>query len=211
MMEDEAFFISTFEHIGAASIPAPIIYHSKECESYNRQKKIKKKQNEKNKEMKQEKEGIKEENNLIVHGNTGQNAVSKETGMEEIEPIYECINFYKCNGLCHEKKMPPLDDTHLNFFLGETLIYLANFYLQKGVIDKTLFNRLVHSYMMAIFDVLNNMEVSKEKELCIRGKLINCKKENNINILYIEGATIKNDSVFFLTPLLKVKVMEKYI
>ncbi|KOB60462.1 hypothetical protein PFHG_02222 [Plasmodium falciparum HB3] len=157
------FFIPTFEHIYEQSIPPPLIKHSRKCKNYNKKRK-----------------------NIIKYTSQDICVEQRNYDKENKEHKYVCINFHTFNKKCYHKNIRLLDHTHLDFTLGESLMYLLN----------------------AIIEVISKLKEGKEYKWNIKGKLINSKKENNIQIVYIENAFLSFKSIVLHAPLLKIKSID---
>ncbi|CAX64267.1 hypothetical protein PFAG_02603 [Plasmodium falciparum Santa Lucia] len=179
------FFIPTFEHIYEQSIPPPLIKHSRKCKNYNKKRK-----------------------NIIKYTSQDICVEQRNYDKENKEHKYVCINFHTFNKKCYHKNIRLLDHTHLDFTLGESLMYLLNVYLQNKIITKHLYNRMFYSFQLAIIEVISKLKEGKEYKWNIKGKLINSKKENNIQIVYIENAFLSFKSIVLHAPLLKIKSID---
>lgn len=204
---DDTHFISSFQNLNGKNVPAPLIRHSDECKQYNIRRRNMRRTTEKKTEIKKEAIEMKKE--------TVDRKKEKDTGNEEekeeqevIDDKYMCINFNKYNRFCYENVIPFLDDTHLNFSLGESLMYVANFYLQKKIIDKQFYNRILHSFQMALIEVLSEVNDDKKNKWNLRGKLLNIKKENKVSILYVENVSLSIRTIKKHIPLLKIKAID---
>ncbi|CRG96887.1 conserved Plasmodium protein, unknown function [Plasmodium gallinaceum] len=181
---DEKHFIQTFENINEDSIPSPLIKHSSECKNYNHKK---------NKNI----------DGFILESSHKTNGMKKDEDKK-----YFCININKFNGKCYHKKISIIDQTHLHLTLGESLIYILNIYLQKKIISKCLYNRILYSFQLAIIEILSEVKESKENKWNIKGKLINSKKENNTQLFYLENAFLSLKNIILHVPLLKIKSID---
>ncbi|EUR72190.1 hypothetical protein PFBG_02692 [Plasmodium falciparum 7G8] len=56
--------------------------------------------------------------------------------------------------------------------------------------------------------IISKLKEGKEYKWNIKGKLINSKKENNIQIVYIENAFLSFKSIVLHAPLLKIKSID---
>ncbi|SOV14510.1 conserved Plasmodium protein, unknown function [Plasmodium sp. gorilla clade G2] len=182
---NDNFFIATFEHVNEQTIPSPLIKHSKKCQKKNKKRK-----------------------NIIK--NTSQDIIveQKNYDKENNQHKYICMNIHTFNRKCYHKNIRLLDHTHLQFTLGESLMYLLNIYLQNKIITKNLYNRMLYSFQQAIIEVISKLKEGKEYKWNIKGKLINSKKENNIQIVYIENAFLSFKSIVLHAPLLKIKSID---
>lgn len=217
-MEDK-YFLTSFENVSGETIPAPVIRHSNECKQYNIKKKGGRgKGKEKEKETEEKKKQKGEDKNKDKEKEEYKDKKEEIYGLEEVEgekeenedekDKYLCINFNKFNGLCYDKIIPCLDDTQLNFSIGESLMYVANFYLEKKIISKQFYNRIFHSFQLALFQVLSEVGEDNKNKWNMRGKILNMKKENNINIIYVENASLSIRTIKMYVPLLKIKAID---
>ncbi|CAA9987615.1 conserved Plasmodium protein, unknown function [Plasmodium knowlesi strain H] len=195
---EETFFLQNFENINEESIPAPLIHHCADCREVNSaRRKIR--------------GGTQSEQR---HGNEGlaEDQMDGQLATQSDPPSrkdnYLCINANAFNGKCYRNQIPILDDIHLRFTLGESLTYLLNAYLRKGLIHRTLYNKMVHSFQVAIIGTLRQLKESRGKKWTIKGKLINFKKENNIQLFYVENAVLSFGKFVLHVPLLKMKSID---
>ncbi|CRG99551.1 conserved Plasmodium protein, unknown function [Plasmodium relictum] len=181
---DDKYFIQTFENINEDSIPSPLIKHSSECKNYNYKK------------------------NKNFDGSILESFHKTNEDKKNNYKKYFCINLNKFNGKCYHKKISLIDETHLHLTLGESLIYILNIYLQKKIINKNLYNRILYSFQLAIIEILSEIKESKVNKWNIKGKLINSKKENNIQLFYVENAFLTFKKIILHVPLLKIKSID---
>ncbi|GAW80402.1 hypothetical protein, conserved [Plasmodium gonderi] len=221
---EENFFLQNFENINEASIPSPIINHSSECRKFNSLRKKSRQggtspgalpktgqgNRKEEKEEKEENEVEKEENEEKEEkeGKKDDDIEVDDEYPDEGKDNYLCINANAFNGKCYHKKIPILDDIHLRFTLGESLTYLLNAYLQRGLIKRVLYNKILHTFQIAIISILLQLKESRGNKWTIKGKLINFKKENNVQLLYVENAVLSFSKIVLHVPLLKIKSID---
>lgn len=206
---DDNYFIPSSQNLNGKNVPAPLIRHSDECKQHNIRRKMRRLTEEKTEIKKKAIEMEKTVANIKNEKDKGDIEVKEEEEKEEeAYDKYMCININKYNRMCYENIIPLLDDTHLNFSLGESLMYVANFYLQKKIINKQLYNRILHSFQMALIEVLSEVSDDKKNKWNLRGKLINIKKENKLSILYVENASLSVRTIKIHIPLLKIKAID---
>lgn len=209
---DGNYFISPFQNLNGKNVPAPLIRHSDECKQHNIRRKMRKMEEEKTevekKTIEMKKEAVDRKNEKDTSNMEEKEKDEVEEEEEEMYDKYMCININRYNRLCYENIIPFLDDTHLNFSLGESLMYVATFYLQKKIIDKQLYNRILHSYQMALIEVLSEVSDDKKNKWNLRGKLLNIKKENKVSILYVENVSLSVRTIKIHIPLLKIKAID---
>ncbi|SBS87035.1 conserved Plasmodium protein, unknown function [Plasmodium ovale] len=196
---DNNYFLQTFEDVNEGTLPAPLIRHSHECRSFNNRRRWK------------GKKGVTSTADPYladpIHAEDDRND-NEEENSEGCSSTYMCINTNKYNGKCYHKKMAVISDLHLHLTLGEALTYLLNFYLQKRIINRNFYNRLLNSFQLAIIDTLNDLKDSKETRWRIKGTLLNSKKENNIHLLCVENAFLSLNKIVLHLPLLKIKSID---
>ncbi|ANQ07387.1 Uncharacterized protein PCOAH_00015700 [Plasmodium coatneyi] len=188
---EETFFLQNFENINEESIPAPLIHHSADCREVN---------STRGKSRAGTQSGQRHSNEDLAEGQRDDPTSRKDN--------YLCINANAFNGKCYRNQIPILDDIHLHFTLGESLAYLLNAYLRKGLIQRPLYNKLVHSFQVAIIGTLRQLKESRGSKWTIKGKLINFKKENNIQLFYVENAVLSFGKFVLHVPLLKMKSID---
>ncbi|KEG01954.1 conserved Plasmodium protein, unknown function [Plasmodium vinckei vinckei] len=199
-MDEKIFFLQTYENIHEGTLPSPLIKHSNECKRLNNKRK------KKNEHLASSTISKEESNKseLIPISHNPNNSDDKNGDTYQ----YICINRNKFNGKCYHKKIPIINDIHLNFTIAESLIYILNFYLQKNIISLNLYNRMLYSFQMAMIETLNELKEAKDSKWNIKGTLINYKKENNIQLLYVENAFLSLNNIIIHTPLLKIKSID---
>ncbi|SBS82410.1 conserved Plasmodium protein, unknown function [Plasmodium ovale curtisi] len=136
---DNNYFLQTFEDVNEGTLPAPLIRHSHECRSFNNRRRWK------------GKKGVTSTADPYladpIHAEDDRND-NEEENSEGCSSTYMCINTNKYNGKCYHKKMAVISDLHLHLTLGEALTYLLNFYLQKRIINRNFYNRLLNSFQL---------------------------------------------------------------
>ncbi|KJP86774.1 hypothetical protein AK88_03588 [Plasmodium fragile] len=199
---EETFFLQNFENINEESIPSPLIHHSADCREVNfaRGKPRARAQSG----QRHRDEGLAEDQ---MEGQLAS-CMTSQSDPAARKDNYLCINANTFNGKCYRKQIPILDDIHLRFSLGESLAYLLNAYLRKGLIERTLYNKMVHSFQVAIIATLRQLKESRGSKWTIKGRLINFKKENNIQLFYVEDAVLSFGKFVLHVPLLKMKSID---
>ncbi|CAG9480804.1 conserved Plasmodium protein, unknown function [Plasmodium vivax] len=211
---EETFFLQNFENINEESIPSPLIHHSADCRGANSARG--KPRAGAQSGQRRGGEGLAEgqPDGQLVSSSTSRVAshlTGRLTGESAATPRkdnYLCINANAFNGKCYRKQIPILDDIHLRFSLGESLAYLLNAYLRRGLIQRALYNKLVHSFQVAIIATLRQLKESRGSKWTIKGRLINFKKENNVQLFYVENAVLSFGKVVLHVPLLKMKSID---
>ncbi|SBT35521.1 conserved Plasmodium protein, unknown function [Plasmodium ovale wallikeri] len=203
---DNNYFLQTFEDVNEGTLPAPLIRHSHECRSFNNMRRRKSKKGVTSTADTYLEDPIHAEDDR--NDNEEEEEEEKKKKSEGWSGTYMCVNTNKYNGKCYHKKMAVISDLHLHLTLGEALTHLLNFYLQKKIISRNFYNRLLHSFQLAIIDTLNDLKDSKETRWRIKGTLLNSKKENNIHLLCVENAFLSLNKIVLHLPLLKIKSID---
>ncbi|EUD64681.1 hypothetical protein C922_04937 [Plasmodium inui San Antonio 1] len=199
---EETIFLQNFENINEESLPSPLIRHSADCRGVNSARG--KARGRAQSGQRHGGEGLAEDqmDDQLASGLTSQSDPAAP------ERSYLCINANAFNGKCYRKQIPIIDDIHLRFSLGESLAYLLNAYLRKGLIQRALYNKMVHSFQVAIIAKLRQLKESRSNKWTIKGRLINFKKENNVQLLYVEDAVLSLGKFVLHVPLLKMKSID---
>ncbi|ETB60037.1 hypothetical protein, variant 2 [Plasmodium yoelii 17X] len=148
-MDEKIFFLQTYENIHEGTLPSPLIKHSDECKRLNNKRK--KKNEHLDNSIVSKKEIRKSDLISITHNTNNSDDKNGDTNQ------YICINRNKFNGKCYHKKIPIINDVHMNFTIAESLIYILNFYLQKNIINLNLYNRMLYSFQLVMNKKIKNM------------------------------------------------------
>ncbi|SBT34295.1 conserved Plasmodium protein, unknown function [Plasmodium ovale wallikeri] len=143
---DNNYFLQTFEDVNEGTLPAPLIRHSHECRSFNNMRRRKSKKGVTSTADTYLEDPIHAEDDR--NDNEEEEEEEKKKKSEGWSGTYMCVNTNKYNGKCYHKKMAVISDLHLHLTLGEALTHLLNFYLQKKIISRNFYNRLLHSFQL---------------------------------------------------------------